>query len=213
VRFDFGLEGTAAIVCVSNTSPAGNYTFTVSNITYASGGSTVAGPSPAVVSAGSCFSLATRLIPEDDSNPTADPVTTVSFSYTSNDVVGGAAYSGTTCVDDPGIPASSPCGTAVVAHVNFVAGTTATFSFIPVSPMIEALRVTLANLNLPKSPGPKLDDILVDAIKQLDKGKTSRACKDLDQFIKELGHGKKISNTDAATLVTEVSEIQDALGC
>lgn len=213
VRFDIGTEGTAATVCVSNSSPAGNYTFTVTDIAYAAGGSTVAGLSPAVVARGSCFALATRLVPADASNPTADPVTTVSYSYTSNDVVGGAAYAGTTCVDDPGIPGSSPCAASVVAHVNFAAGTTATFSFIPVSSLIDALRVTLANLNLPKSPGPKLDDILASASKELAKGHISRACKELDHFVRELANQKKISSTDAATPLAKVSEIQAALGC
>ncbi|HUQ20832.1 MAG TPA: hypothetical protein VM099_14540 [Gemmatimonadaceae bacterium] len=213
VRFDFGTEGTAATVCVSNSSPAGNYTFTVTNVTYAAGGSTVAGVSPAVVARGSCFALATRLVPADESNPTADPVTTVSYSYTSNDAVGGAAYSSTACVDDPGIDGSSPCGASVVAHVNFVAGTTATFSFTPVSLLIDALRGTLANLNTPKPPGPKLDDILANATKELVKGHTSKACKELDHFAKELGHEKKISSTDTATLLTKVGEIEAALGC
>ena len=208
VRFNLGTEGTSATVCVSNSSPAGNYTFTVSNIDYAAGGSTVPGPSPAVVARGSCFALATRLIPADES---PDPVTTVSYSYTSNDAA--AVYSGTTCVDDAGIPGSSPCGTSVAAHVNFVAGTTATFSFIPASQLIDELRVTLANLDLPKSPGPKLDDILKNAIKELGKAKTSQACKELDRFVKEVGHDKKISSTDKATILAEVAEIRNALGC
>jgi hypothetical protein len=97
--------------------------------------------------------------------------------------------------------------------VNFVAGTTATFSFIPVLPLIDALRVTLTNLNLPKSPGPKLDDILANAGKELAKGHKSKACKELDHFAKELGHEKKVSNADATTLLTKVGEIQAALGC
>ena len=46
------IEGTDAVVCVSGDSPAGNYTFTVSAVSLASGGSTATGPNPAVVAKG-----------------------------------------------------------------------------------------------------------------------------------------------------------------
>ncbi|MFN2602588.1 MAG: hypothetical protein ABR582_07530 [Gemmatimonadaceae bacterium] len=151
-RLDLGIEGTSAIVCVSGDSPAGNYTFNVSNIVFASGGSTVPGSNPAVVARGACFALVTRLIPADEGNPTADPVTTITYSYTGNDAVGGAGYSSTTCVDDAGPPASDPCGTTVVAHVNFVAGTTATFSFISGAQMIESLRELLSDADIKREP-------------------------------------------------------------
>jgi len=213
LRADFGTEGTSAEVCVSGDSPAGNYTFTVSNIEFAAGGSTVPGLNPAVVNRGSCFALVTRLIPADESNPTADPVTTITYSYTSNDVVGGAGYAGTTCVDDPGIPASDPCGTTVVGHVNFVAGTVATFSFISAAQMIESLRGTISNLDIPKPAEKKLDDILGNALKALDKGKSSGACNELDHFVKELNGAKKIGSTDTSTILAKASEIQIALAC
>lgn len=208
------IEGTDAVVCVSNSSPAGNYTFTVSDVDIAPGGSTVPGPNPAVVARGTCFALVSRLVPADDANPGADPASTVTFSYTSNDVAGGAAYSGTVCVDDPEIPVSSPCGSTVVSHVNFVAGSVATFSFISGAQMIEALRVTLSNLDISKRPVRKLDDRLREALKALDKGQTDRACKELDRFIKETGHGpEKIGGDDAADLAEKANDIQLALGC
>lgn len=214
VRLDFGTEGTAATVCVSGDSPAGNYTFTVSNITGPSLGSSVAGTNPAVVSRSSCFALVTRLIPADPFNPTADPVTTITYSYTSNDVPGGAGYSGTTCIDDPPIPTSSPCGSTVVGHVNFVAGTAATFSFVSGAQMVESLRAILSDLDVKKGAEQSLNDILDNALKALDKGKISRACNELDHFAKELDHGpNKIGSTDTATLLAKVSDIQIALGC
>jgi len=216
LRADLGLEGTDAIVCVSGDSPAGNYTFTVSDISFASGGSTTAGPNPAVVGRGTCFTLVTRLIPNDESNPTADPSTSITYSYTSNDVAGGANYAGTICVNDQGIPASSPCGTTVTGYVNFVAGSTATFSFIQTpAQMIAGLRVTLSNLDLPKGTAKSLDDKLRDALNALSKGHASDACNELDHFIKDLTDrkGKKIGNADAASLAAAASEIQLALGC
>src|SRR6266851_2647299 len=207
VRLDFGTEGTAAIVCVSGDSPAGNYTFTVSNVVYAAGGSTVPAPNSAVVSRGSCFALVTRLIPENDLNPTADPVTTITYSYTSNDAVGGAGYSGTTCVDDPPIPTSSPCGKTVVAHVNFVAGTTATFSFLSGAQLIESLRSLVSALGVKKGAERNLNDILDSALKGLGKGKSSRACNELKQFVTELAQAtKKIGNADTAPILAKVDE-------
>ncbi len=210
-----GVEGTDAVVCVSGDSPAGNYTFTVSDVTFAAGGSTVAASNPIIVGRGTCLTLVSRLIPADESDPAADPVTSITYSYTSNDVAGGADYANTTCVDDPGIPASSPCGTTVVAHVNFVAGTTASFSFTQ-SPaqMIAGLRVTISNLDLPRGIAKNLDDDLSAALQAVAAGQTSRACKELDHFIKDVHKlGKKIGNADAANLVTKASEIQLALGC
>ena len=201
------------LVCVSNDSPAGNYTFTVSDIEYASGGSTVPGTNPAVVGPDGCFTLVSRLIPADESDPSADPVTTVTYSYTGNDVVGGAGYAGTTCVDDAGIPASSPCETTVVAHVNFVAGTVATFSFISSAQMIEALRVTISNLDISKGTEHSLDDMLSSALKAIAKGQSSRACNQLDHFIKEVSGSKKIGSADAATIFAKTSDIQIAVGC
>jgi len=214
-RLDLGIEGTPAKVCVSGDSPAGNYTFNVTNIDYASGGSTVPGLNPAVVARGTCFDLVTRLIPEDASNPSADPVTTITYSYVGNDVIGGAGYLATQCVDDPGIPASSPCGTTVVGHVNFVAGTVATFSFISGAQMIGSLREMLSDLELKKSTDHKLDDILKNALKGLGKGKkNSHACDQLEHFVKELAHeSKKIGSTDTAPLLAKVNEIEIALGC
>lgn len=214
-RLDIGLEGTAAKVCVSGDSPAGNYTFNVTDIDYAAGGSTVPGLNPAVVARGSCFDLVTRLIPADESNPSADPVTTITYSYVSNDVVGGAGYSSTQCVDDPGIPASSPCGMTVVGHVNFVAGTVATFSFISGAQLIEPLRAMLFDLDLKKPTEKKLDDILDNVIKGLGKGKNnSHACDELDHFAKELTRDtKKIGSADIAPLLAKVDEIEIALGC
>jgi len=214
LRLDVGLEGTDAVVCVSSDSPAGNYTFTVSDISFASGGSTVAGPNPAIVARGTCLTLVSRLIPEDESNPTADPSTSITYSYTSNDVAGGADYASTICVDDPGIPASSPCGTTVIGHVNFVAGSTATFSFIQTpAQMIAGLRVTLSSLDLPKGTAKSLDDRLRDALNAVGKGHASVACNELDHFIKDLTKVKKIGNADAASLSAATSEIQLALGC
>lgn len=213
-RLDVETEGTPANVCVSDDSPAGNYTFTVSNIAYPAGGFTVAGTNPAVVARGACFSLATRLIAADELHPEADPVTTITYSYTSNDVSGGAGYSGTTCDDDPGIPASDPCGATVIAHVNIVAGTKATFSFVSAAQLIESVRAILSDLDIPKGTGPKLDDNLGNALKALGKGQTSRACKELDQFVKEVEHlTKKIGSTDTATILAKASEVQVALGC
>jgi hypothetical protein len=181
-RLDLGIEGTPAKVCVSDDSPAGNYTFNVTNIDYASDGSTVPGPNPAIVARGACFDLVTRLVPADESNPSADPVTTITYSYAGNDALGGAGYLATQCVDDPGIPASSPCGTTVVGHVNFVAGTVATFSFISGARMIESLRVMLSDLELKKPTNHKLNDILDNALKGLGKGKkNSHACDELDR--------------------------------
>jgi hypothetical protein len=216
LRLDVGLEGTDALVCVSNDSPAGNYTFTVSHISYASGGSTVAGPNPAIVGRGTCLTLVSRLIPEDDSNPAADPSTSITYSYTSNDVAGGADYAGTICVNDQGIPASSPCGVTVTGHVNFVAGSTATFSFRQTpAQMIAGLRVTLSSLDLKKGTAKSLDDRLRDALKAVGKRHASDACNELDHFIKDLTDhkGKKIGNADAASLAAAASEIQLALGC
>jgi len=217
-RFDAqgqGLEGTDALVCVSSDSPAGNYTFTVSDIDFAEGGNTVAGPNPAVVAPDGCFALVTRLLPADDENPTADPVTKVTFSYTSNDAAGGAGYSGTICANDAGIPASSPCGTSVIANVNYVAGSVATFSFISAAQMIAGLRVSLSDLDLRKATDHKFDDMLRKIQKDIDKEQSSHACKDLDHFIKEVVHdaGKKIDSGDAATLTTKANAIQVALGC
>lgn len=122
-----GIEGTDAAFCVSADSPPGNYTFTVSNIVFAPGGSTATGPNPAIIGRDACFALVSRTFPADPFNPAADPVTSVTYSYTSNNVVGGAGYAGTTCIDDLDIPGSNPCGATVIAHVNFVAGTVATF--------------------------------------------------------------------------------------
>ncbi len=208
-------EGTPATVCVSDDSPAGNYTFNVTNIDYPSEGFSVAGLNPAVVTRGACFDLVTRLIPADEFNPTADPVTTITYNYVSNDVVGGAAYSSTQCVDDSGIPASSPCGMTVVGYVNFVAGTTATFSFISGAQLIESLRGMLSDLELRKSTDHKLDDILKNALKGLGKGKNNKhACDELDHFAKELAHeSKKIGSADTSTLLAKVNEIEIALGC
>jgi hypothetical protein len=210
-----GVEGTDAVVCVSGDSPAGNYTFTISDIVFAPGGSTVAASSPVIVSRGTCLTLVSRLIPADESDPAADPVTSITYSYTSNDVAGGANYASTACVDDPGIPASSPCGTTVVAHVNFVAGTTATFSFIQsAAQMIAGLRVTVSNLDLPRGIAKNLDDELSAALRAVGEGRTSRACKELADFIKDIPKfAKKIGNADAANLVTKTNEIQLALGC
>ena len=213
-RLDLGIEGTPARVCVSGDSPAGNYSFKVTNIDLASGGSTVPGPNPAVVARGSCFDLVTRLIPADDANPTADPVTTITYSYSSNDVVGGAGYSSTQCVDDPGIPASSPCGMTVVGHVNFVAGTTATFSFVSGAQLIGSLRVLLSDLNLKKPTDHKLNDILDNALKGLGKGKNNKhACDELDHFAKELASESKKTGFDTAPLLAKVTEVKTALGC
>jgi hypothetical protein len=208
------IEGTDAVVCVSGDSPAGNYTFTVSAVNPGSGGSTVTGPNPAVVGKGSCFALVSRLAPEDDGNPSADPASSVTFSFTSSNVL-GATHTGTICVDDPGIPASSPCGATVTSYVNFVAGSVATFSFTSPAQMIEALRTMLASLDISKAPGRKLDDRLREALKALDKGQADRACKELEHFIKEtLQRGsKKIGGDDAADLIEKANEIQLALGC
>lgn len=210
-----GVEGTDAVVCVSGDSPAGNYTLTISNFTFAAGGSTVAASNPVIVGRGSCLTLVSRLIPADESDPAADPVTSITYNYASNDVAGGADYASTTCVDDPGIPASSPCGTTVVAYVNFVAGTIATFSFIQ-SPaqMIAGLQLTISDLDLPRGIAKNLDDDLRAALQAVAEGRTSRACKELDHFVKDVPKpGKKIDNADVANLVTKASQIQLALGC
>ncbi|MEP6905444.1 MAG: hypothetical protein ABI875_05135 [Gemmatimonadales bacterium] len=215
-RLDIGVEGTDAVVCVSSDSPAGNYTFVVNNISFGLGGNTVAGPNPAVVARGTCFTLVSRLTPADESNPAADPSTSVTYSYTSNDVAGGADYAGTLCVDDQGIPASSPCGTTVTGYVNFVAGSTATFSFIQTpAQMIAGLRVTISNLDLPMGTAKSLDNKLRDALKAISRGRGSDGCNELDHFIKDLADpkGKKIGTTDAANLAAAVREIQLALGC
>lgn len=205
------IEGTNAVVCVSADSPEGNYTFTTSNVTLASGGSTVAGTNPAVVASGTCFPLLSRLIPADVD---PDPSSSVTFSYTSSDVT-GATRTGTVCVDDPGIPASSPCGATVTSHVNFLAGSVATFSFTSPGQMIDALRVTLSNLDISKAPGRKLDDRLREALKALDKGNTDRVCKELDRFIKEANEraSKKAGGYDATDLLNQATQIQLALGC
>jgi hypothetical protein len=219
VRFDAqglgGVEGTNAVVCVSADSPEGTYTFTTSNVTFASGGSTVAGTNPAFVARGTCFPLLSRLIPEDDANPTADPSSSVTFSYTSSDVP-GATHTGTICVDDPGIPASSPCGVTVISYVNFVAGSVATFSFTSPAQMIDALRVTLSNLDLSKAIKHELDDRLRDASKAAAKTHNSQACNQVDQFTKKLNEllkKKKIGSDDAANLLAKAEEIQVSLGC
>ncbi len=214
-RFDIGLEGTDARVCVSNDSPLGNYTFTVSDIVFAAGGSTVAGTNPAVIAPGACFTLVSRLGPQNDADPTADPFTTITYSYTSNDVVGGAAYVSTTCVDDPTAPASSPCGETVVGHVNFVHGTVATFSFVSSVQKIEDLRDAVSSLDLSKAAKHELDDRLRDASREAGKGHNKAACSQLAQFIKKLNElsKKKIEDADAAKLRSDAQEIQDILGC
>lgn len=214
LRADIGLEGTDAVVCVSSDSPAGNYTFTVSDISFAAGGSTIAGPNPAIVGRGTCFTLVSRLIPQDESNPTADPPTSITYSYTSNDVAGGANYTGTICADDSGIPASSPCGTTVTGHVNFVAGSKATFSFTQTpAQMIAGLRVTISGLDLPNGTAKSLDERLRVVLKALGKQQGPDACNELTHFIKDLSKGKNTGNADAANLVAAATEIQLALGC
>lgn len=145
-----------------------------------------------------------------------DPVSTVTLSYRSNDVVDGAGYAGTTCVDYPEIPIADPCGVRLDAALNFDFGTDAVFSFVTPAQMIESLRALLSDLDVPKGPGPKLDDMLRNALKALDKdkGKTSRACTELDHFVKEVEHrGKKIGSTDTATILAKASDIETALGC
>jgi hypothetical protein len=208
------IEGTDAVVCVSGDSPAGNYVFTVTNVTPGAGGSTATGPNPAVVAKGTCFALVSRLAPEDDGNPSADPTSSVTFSYTSSDIL-GATRTGTICVDDPGIPASSPCGATVTSYVNFVAGSLATFSFTSAAQMIEALRNTLSTLDTSKGTGHKLDERLREALKEVAKGHANHACKELDHFIKEANERspKKIGDDDAADLIEKANAIQLALGC
>jgi len=214
-RFDLGLEGTDARVCVSNDSPSGNYTFTVSDIDFADGGSTVAGTNPAVIGRGACFTLVSRLGPQNDADPNADPYTTVTYSYTSSDVVGGAAYVSTNCVDDPTAPASDPCGESVVAKVNFVHPTIATFSFVSSVQKIEDLRDAVSNLDISKAAKHELDDRLRDASKEAGKGHIKGACNQLDQFIKKLKEfsKKKIEDGDATKLRNDAGVIQDILGC
>jgi hypothetical protein len=206
-----GAEGAQSTVCVSGDSPAGNYTFTVTHVDYAAGGSTVPAPSSAVVARGTCFALVTRLIADVD----PDPVTTITYSYASNDALGGAGYSGTTCVDHAGIPAAGSCNEMVVGYVNIVAGTDATFSFISGAQMIESLRGILSDADLKKGSEHKLNDILDHAAKELGKGKNnSRACDELNHFANELDHGpKKIGATDLATILAKLSDIETALGC
>jgi hypothetical protein len=98
--------------------------------------------------------------------------------------------------------------------VNFVAGTVATFSFISPAKMIEALRGTLSDADVKKGTERKLNDILDNATKDLDRGKTPLACRELDDFVNELNHGgKKIGSADLATILAKVNEIQIALGC
>jgi hypothetical protein len=102
-----------------------------------------------------------------------------------------------------------------VGHVNFVAGTVATFSFISGAQMIESLRALLSDLDLRKPTDHKLNDILDNALKGLGKGKkNSHACDELDHFARELDHKpNKIGSTDKETLLAKVNEIEIALGC
>jgi hypothetical protein len=140
----------------------------------------------------------------------------VTYSYTGNDVAGGADYAHTTCIDDPGIPTSSPCGTTVVAYVNFVAGTVATFSFAQSSAqMLLGLRVTISSLGLPKGTAKILDEKLLAALDAVASGRTSSACKALAHVISTATTeaGKKIESADAADIVAKASAIQTALGC
>jgi hypothetical protein len=214
-RFDIVLEGTDARVCVSSNSPSGNYTFTVSNIDFAAGGSTVPGTNPAVIAPGACFTLVSRLQPQNDADPAADPFTTVTYSYTSNTVVGGAAYVATTCVDDPTAPASDPCGETVVSHVNFVHPTVATFSFVSSVQKIEDLRAAVSNLDISKPAMHEIDDRLRDASREAGKGHIKGACNQIDQFIKKLNDlsKKTIEDSDAAKLSSDAEAIQEILGC
>ena len=213
-RFDIGLEGTNVDVCVSNDSPVGDYTFKVNDVEYAAGGSTVPAPGSAVVSAGSCFTLVSRLIPEDELNPTADPYTTITYTYSSS-TVPGAVYVSTSCSVISGAPPSDPCGKTVVAHVNFVNGTTAFFTFVSSVQKIEDLRDLLANLDIPKAAQHELDDRLRDASKEAAKGHYKAACSQIDQFLKKLTvlSKKKIEDSDATTLRGDAENIQTLLGC
>lgn len=103
----------------------------------------------------------------------------------------------------------------MTSYVNFVAGSVATFSFTSPGQMLDALRVTLSTLEIPKGPGRKLDDRLREALKALDKGNIDRACKELDHFIKEAKdqRPKKKGGDDAALLMEQATDIQTALGC
>jgi len=216
VRYTLGLEGTDALVCVSADSPEGNYTFTTTNVTTPINGSTVAATNPAVVGRGTCFPLISRLIAEDEGNPTADPSSSVTFSYTSSDVY-GAARTGTICANDPGIPASSPCGATVTSYVNIVAGSAATFSFTSPRQMIDELRVTLSNLDIPKTIKHELDDRLRDASKAADKKHNGHTCDQMDQFVRKVNENStkknKIGSADAAALLAAAEQIQTLLGC
>ena len=68
----------------------------------------------------------------------------------------------------------------------------------------------------PKEKGKDGKDKLVkklkNAIKENDKGKTSKADDKLDSFKKELGKNKKIDAADKMSLKTMADEIQAALG-
>jgi hypothetical protein len=210
-----GIEGINSVVCVSADSPEGNYTFTTTNVTVPTNGSTVGGSNPAVVARGTCFPLISRLIPEDEGNRAADPASSVTFSYTSSSVP-GATRTGTICHNDPGIPASDPCGATVTSYVNILAGSETIFSFTSPGQMIDALRVTLSNLDVPKPIKHELDDRLRDASKSAAKGHNNHTCDQLDQFIKKLNEQskkKKIQSADAANLLAEAEEIQVTLGC
>lgn len=210
-------EGAWVAVCVSADSPFGDYYFTIDHFTPAADGTTVL-----LVNIGSSFSLrpddcvpvATRLVPSLVTTP--DPVGSVTVSYTSNTVVGGADHAGTTCVDYPEIPVADPCGLTVGGFVNFDFGTDAIFSFVQTpAKMIAALRVTLAGLGLSKGTRNQLDDKLREAAKAIDKGNTSHACHELNHFIRDATEhpGKKMSTADAAMLAEKATDIMAELGC
>lgn len=85
----------------------------------------------------------------------------------------------------------------------------------PPDELIGELRTLIDELDLRHGDEKHLDHRLRQALKELEKGKTSKACHRLDEFIKDVGKrsGRKMSDEDAAVLIEKANEIKAGLGC
>lgn len=83
------------------------------------------------------------------------------------------------------------------------------------SEQLDSLLTTVATMSLPSGIKSALTSKLQDAIADIAMGNTAGACAELKSFISQVTaqKGKKISNTQANTLITAANQIRAVLNC
>jgi hypothetical protein len=140
-----------------------------------------------------------------------NPEATVDVTF---NVPPGHTYSVNCADSDPTHPLNCT-GNPVTASADIFGGSSITFTITGPEAAIQALRVIVSGLGLPKGAAKDLDAKLVKARAAVLEGRTAAACKELAHVIAYVtGHtGKVIASADAENVVTKAREIQTDLGC